>query len=332
MREIKRVCVVGAGAIGSLLVGHIGALDDVEMTVLVRRDSHAKDLNEQGLKVSGKSDLTAKVLASTDPADLGDVDLVIIATKTTAVEASVKKFKGHFPNATVMMIQNGLGCERLVRENGDWPIISGLTFMSGVRKSDVHVDYELDTPTWIGPYQTIEGDKEADKPGYPYIKQVEELINRSGLICEAYEDLRPVQWSKLIFNSCVNAIGAVTNTPHAPFYADTNDITDLGNLVEAMMAEGVAIAKAQGFELSSDPWAMNCKAVSQGGSHGGEEYAHVTSMLDDVRHKSLTEVDWITGSIVRAAKEVGVPAPYHETMYRLVKAIEKGWSMKESSH
>ncbi len=327
MKKIERVCVVGAGAIGSLLVGHIGALDDVEMTVLVRRESHAKDLNEQGLKVSGKSNLTAKVLASTDPADLGDVDLVIIATKTTAVEASVKKFKGHFPNATVMMIQNGLGCERLVRENGDWPVISGLTFMSGVRKSDVHVDYELDTPTWIGPW-----DKEADQPGYEYIKQVEELINRSGLICEAYEDLRPVQWSKLIFNSAVNAIGAVTDTPHAPFYADTDDITDLGNLVKNMMDEGVAIAKAQGIELKSDPFAMNCKAVSQGGSHGGEEYAHVTSMLDDVRHQSFTEVDWITGSIVRAAKEVGVPAPYHETLYRLVKAIEKGWSMPRGDH
>lgn len=327
MKKIERVCVVGAGAIGSLLVGHIGALDDVEMTVLVRRESHAQDLNEKGLKVTGKSDLTAKVLASTDPADLGDVDLVIIATKTTAVEASVKKFKGHFPNATVMMIQNGLGCERLVRENGDWPVIAGLTFMSGVRKSDVHVDYELDTPTWIGPW-----DKEADKPGYPYVQQVEELINRSGLICEAYEDLRPVQWSKLIFNSAVNAIGAVTDTPHAPFYADTDDITDLGNLVKNMMDEGVAIAKAQGIELKSDPFAMNCKAVSQGGSHGGEEYAHVTSMLDDVRHKSFTEVDWITGSIVRAAKEVGVPAPYHETMYRLVKAIEKGWSMPRAEH
>ena len=320
MREINRVCVVGAGAIGSLLVGHLGALPDIEMTVLVRRESHARDLNEKGLKVSGKSDLSVEVLASTEPADLGDVDLVIIATKTTAVEASVTKFKGHFPNATVMMIQNGLGCERLVRENGDWPIISGLTFMSGVRRSDTHVDYELDTPTWIGPW-----DAEVDQPGYAYIKQVEELIVRSGLICEAYEDLRPVQWSKLIFNSAVNAIGAVTNTPHVPFYADTVNLSDLGNLVHDMMAEGVAIAEARGISLSSDPWAMNCKAVSQGGSHGTEEYAHITSMLDDVRNKTYTEVDWITGSIVRAAHEANVPAPYHETLYRLVKGIEKGW-------
>ena len=320
MPEIHRVCVVGAGAIGSLLVGHIGALPDVEMTVLVRREGHAKDLNREGLKVTGKSSLCANVLASTEPADLGDMDLVILATKTTAVEASVKKMQGHFPNATVMMIQNGLGCERVVRQYGDWPIISGLTFMSGVRRSDTHVDYELDTPTWIGPW-----DAESDRPGYGQIKQVEALINRSGLICEAYEDLRPVQWSKLIFNSSVNAIGAVTNTPHAPFYADTEHLADLGNLVHDMMTEGVAIAKAKGIELSSDPWAMNCKAVSQGGSHGGDVYAHVTSMLDDIRNRSYTEVDWITGSIVRAAREAGVPAPIHETLYRLVKGIETGW-------
>ncbi len=320
MAEIKRVCIVGAGAIGSLLVGHIGALPDVAMTVLVRREGHASDLNSGGLRVTGKSDLRADVLASTDPAALGDVDLVILATKTTAVEASARTLQGHFPNATVMMIQNGLGCERVVREYGEWPIISGLTFMSGVRKSDTHVDYELDTPTWIGPWS-----EEADRPGYAFIREVEALINRSGLICEAYEDLRPVQWSKLIFNSSVNAIGAVTNTPHAPFYADTENLADLGNLVHDMMAEGVAIAAAQGIKLSSDPWAMNCKAVSQGGSHGGDVYAHVTSMLDDVRNRNYTEVDWITGSIVRAAREAGVPAPIHETLYRLVKGIETGW-------
>ena len=320
MSDIKRVCVVGAGAIGSLLVGHIGTLDDIETMALVRRESHAEDLNREGLKVTGKSDLQARVNASTEPADLGDADLVILATKTTAVEASVQKFQGHFPSATVMMIQNGLGCERIVRQYGNWPVISGLTFMSGVRKSDVRVDYELDTPTWIGPW-----DEEPNAPGHEFIRQIEILINRSGLICEAYEDLRPVQWSKLIFNSCVNAIGAVTDTPHAPFYADTEELPDLGNLVKAMMDEGVAIAGARGIDLASDPWAMNCKAVTQGDSHGGNVYAHVTSMLDDVRNRRYTEVDWITGSIVRVAREVGIPAPIHETLYRLVKAIETGW-------
>jgi len=322
MREIKKVCVVGAGAIGSLFVGHLGTLLDT--CVLTRRENHAQELNDHGLKVSGKSNLQAKVNASTDPADLGDVDLVIIATKTNAVEASAKRLEGHFPNAAILMVQNGLGCEEVVRKYGDWPIISGVTFMSGVRHSDTHVEYELDTATWMGPW-------EGGGPDFAFVKQVEALVNRSGLIAEAYEDLRPHLWSKLIFNSAVNAISAVTNLPHVPAYAKRDNLEDLGHLVHDMMMEGIRIAEAQGIQLSGNPWEMNVKAVSQGVS-GGEGYAHVTSMLNDVRNKSLTEVDWITGSIVRAAKKVGVPAPYHETLYRLVKGVELSWSQKESSH
>ena len=58
MKEIEKVCVVGAGAIGSLLVGHLGAI--VDMAVLARREEHARALNADGLRVSGKSDLHAK--------------------------------------------------------------------------------------------------------------------------------------------------------------------------------------------------------------------------------------------------------------------------------
>ncbi|MCP4001469.1 MAG: hypothetical protein GY727_11225, partial [Gammaproteobacteria bacterium] len=77
--KLERVCVVGAGAIGSLFVGHLGTV--IDTTVLTRREEHAKALNNEGLRVSGKSELHPRVTASTNPADLGDIDLVIIATK-----------------------------------------------------------------------------------------------------------------------------------------------------------------------------------------------------------------------------------------------------------
>jgi 2-dehydropantoate 2-reductase len=320
--KLERACIVGAGAIGSLLIGHLGTV--VETTVLTRREEHAKSLNEQGLKVSGKSDLQTKVIASTKPADLGEIDLVIIATKALAVEASSKMIAGHFPNAHVLMIQNGLGCEEVVHKYGDWPLISGVTFMSGTRHSDTHVEYELDTATWLGPWAETNA-------RYEDIKQVEELINRSGLIAEAYEDLLPHQWSKLIFNSAINSISAVTDLPHAKPFALQDNIEDLGNLVLDMMNEAKEIAAARGVSLADDPWLMNVNAVNRG-STSGEDYAHVPSMLDDVRNKRLTEVDWITGSIVREAKKAGVPAPYHETMYRLVKAFELSWTFENKGH
>ena len=320
--KLERVCIVGAGAIGSLLIGHLGTV--VETTVLTRREEHAKSLNEQGLKVSGKSELQTKVIASTKPADLGEIDLVIIATKALAVEASAKMIAGHFPNAHVLMIQNGLGCEEMVHKYGEWPLISGVTFMSGTRHSDTHVEYELDTATWLGPWAETNA-------RYEDVKQVEELFISSGLIAEAYEDLLPHQWSKLIFNSAINSISAVTDLPHAKPFALQDNIEDLGNLVLDMMNEAKQIAAARGVSLADDPWLMNVNAVNRG-STSGEDYAHVPSMLDDVRNKRLTEVDWITGSIVREAKKAGVPAPYHETMYRLVKAFELSWTFENKGH
>jgi len=116
MKSIDTVCVVGAGAIGSLFAGHLGAV--VETCVLARRASHAEQLNKEGLRVSGKSTRQVNITAATDPADLGDVDLVILATKANAVEGIAASLAGHFPQAMVMTVQNGLGCEDLVARQG----------------------------------------------------------------------------------------------------------------------------------------------------------------------------------------------------------------------
>jgi len=92
-----------------------------------------------------------------------------------------------------------------------------------------------------------------------------------------------------------------------------------------MMDEGKAVASARGIALHEDPWEMNVKAVSHGQT-GDDDYAHVPSMLDDVRARRPTEIDWITGAVVREAAEAGVAVPIHETLYRLVKARESGWT------
>jgi 2-dehydropantoate 2-reductase len=315
MREIKRTCIVGAGSIGSLFAGHLGSV--VESTVLTRRQVHADCLNANGLRVSGKSSLHSQIIASTDPAELGDVELVIIATKTTAVEDSARSLAGHFPNATVMTVQNGLGCEEVVAGYGDWPIVSSVTFMSGKRHSDSHVEYELDTPTWLGPWA-------GGSATQAQAREIEALINRSGLKAQAFPDLLPAQWSKLIFNAVVNSVAALSDLPHVEAFASRQELPDLGNLVQAAMDEGKRVAAARGVDLYEDPWLMNVEATSHGQT-GDDDYAHVPSMLEDVRARRKTEIDWITGAIVREAAIAGVPAPINETLYRLVKARETSW-------
>ena len=82
--------------------------------------------------------------------------------------------------------------------------------MSGTRHSDTHVEYILDTETWLGPY--------GDTP-YELAEETAALIVASGLKARAFRDLRPAQWSKLIFNATVNAVAALTGLPHDPHFA-----------------------------------------------------------------------------------------------------------------
>jgi 2-dehydropantoate 2-reductase len=310
---IERICVVGGGVIGSLYAGHLAR--DHEVSVLTRRREHADALATQGLRISGKSDFIARVHATADAAELPDFDLGILATKATQLEDAAAALTGRFPDATLMTIQNGLGAEELVRTHGDWPLLSAVTFMSGVRHADAHVEYELDTETWLGPF--------AGTATYEQAQEVEALLVASGLHARAFPDLRPAQWSKLVFNATVNTVSALTDLPHVSAFAARERDTDLGNLVHDLMAEGKAVAAAAGVALHEDPWEMNVHAVRRGETLAAEgNYAHVPSMLEDVRAGRATEVDFITGALVREAAKHGVPVPLHTAMYRLVKARE----------
>jgi 2-dehydropantoate 2-reductase len=304
---IERVCVVGGGVIGSLYAAHLARVSDV--SVLCRREEHARALVEHGLRVSGRHAFVAEVRASTEPANLPDAGLVIVATKTTELDAAAARLRGHWPEAAVMTVQNGLGAEKAVRRHGDWRLISAVTFMSGTRHADTHVEYILDTETWLGPY--------ADTP-YELVDDVARLIVECGLKARAFGDLRPAQWSKLIFNSTVNAVAALTGLPHDPHFAERDRLEDLGHLVKALMEEGKRVAAAAGVDLHEDPWEMNVLATRRGSRH-------YPSMLEDVEARRRTEVDHITGALVREAGRLGVDVPLQTAMYRLVKAREASW-------
>jgi 2-dehydropantoate 2-reductase len=302
---IERVCVVGAGVIGSLFAGHLARVVDV--ACLVRRVEHARALDDEGLRVSGRHDFVGRVTAATDPDDLPEPDLVLVCTKTTGLEAAAQALAGHFPGATVMTTQNGLGAEEIVRARGDWPIVSAVTFMSGTKHSDTHVEYVLDTETWLGPYESTP---------FETVEEIARLLERAELKAEALPDLRPAQWSKLIFNATVNGVAALTGLPHDFHFADPGY---LGDVVYELMTEGKRVASAAGIELHDDPWEMNVLATQRGS-------AHYPSMLEDVESHRPTEVELINGALVREARAAGVDAPLQTALYALVKGREASYS------
>ena len=304
---IERVCIVGGGVIGSLFAGHLAQVSDV--SVLTRRREHADALEQHGLRVSGKSDLHAQLRASTAASELPEPEVVIVATKATGLAGAVRALEGTFPAATVMTVLNGLGAEEIVREHGDWHIVSAVTFMSGTKHSDTEVEYILDTETWLGPFE---------ETPYERVQEIADTIVAAGLKAVALPDLRPAQWSKLIFNASVNPVAALTRLPHDPHFAAEEEPSDLGHLVHGLVDEGKAVAKAAGIELHDDPWEMNVLATQRGS-------AHYPSMLEDVEAPNRTEIELITGSLVRAAERHDVPVPLHTALLALVKGKEDSW-------
>ena len=154
---------------------------------------------------------------------------------------------------------------------------------------------------------------------YERVEEAAALIRAAGLKAEALRDLRSAQWSKLIFNATVNSVAALTGLPHDPHFAAEDASTDLGHLVHDLVNEGKAVAAAAGIELRDDPWEMNVHATRRGA-------AHYPSMLEDVEAHRPTEIDLITGALVREADKHGVDVPLHLALYRLVKAKEESWS------
>jgi 2-dehydropantoate 2-reductase len=304
---VERVCIVGAGVIGSLFAGHLARV--CEVSVLTRRREHADALNEHGLRVTGKSDRHATVIATDDPEALPAFDVAIVATKASGLEQAVRSLEGRFPDATIVTVLNGIGAEEIVRAHGPWPIVSGVTFMSGTRHSDTEVEYILDTETWLGPYE--------DTP-FDVVLAIAETIVEAGLKVEALPDLRPAQWSKLIFNASVNPTAALTGLRHDVHFAEEAEPGDLGHLVHGLVDEGKAVAAAAGIELHDDPWEMNVLATKRGS-------AHYPSMLEDVDARRQTEIELITGSLMREAGRHDVTVPLHRLLYALVRGKEASW-------
>jgi 2-dehydropantoate 2-reductase len=235
--------------------------------------------------------------------------VAVIATKASGLRSAAEALEGLSPEASVMTVLNGIGAEEVVREHGPWPIVSAVTFMSGTKHSDTHVEYILDTETWLGPYE---------ETPFALVQDIADTIAASGLRAEALPDLRPAQWSKLIFNAAVNPVAALTHLPHNPHFAAEAEPTDLGRLVHGLVDEGRAVAAAAGIELHDDPWEMNVLATHRGS-------AHYPSMLEDVEARRETEIDLITGSLVREAEKQDVPVPLHSALYALVKGKEASW-------
>jgi 2-dehydropantoate 2-reductase len=300
-----RVAIVGCGAVGSIFAANLAQLNDVEVWAFDPWREHMEAINAVGLRLSGAADVVGRVRATSDPAELPSCDFGIVATKSMQTSEAVQVTAHAFSAGAVCSVQNGAGNEELIAEHVEW-VIRGTTFPAGHVIEPGHVGWDTKGDTHLGPFE----------PGPAPMEQVRELAEactRAGLPTHALADARGAQWRKLIFNAASNAIGALTGLTHGRIAEPPTR-----ELAWAVMAEGRAVAQAQGITLDTSPEGLFDYAARK-----EVAYDHKPSMLQDVEAGRETEIDFLNGAVVSFGERHGVEAPLNRALTALVKGLER---------
>ncbi|HUJ10870.1 MAG TPA: 2-dehydropantoate 2-reductase [Verrucomicrobiae bacterium] len=301
------ICIVGSGALGSVIAAHLARLPDVEVHIYDVSEATTRAVQERGLRVSGAVDFTAKIHATSQQQEIPPCEFGIVATKSIHTRTAIEQTAHIFMNAAVCSVQNGLGNEEIIAEHVRY-VIRGATTMAAHLIAPGHAGFEFYSNLWIGPF-------EPSNIPYELVAQLAEIMNHAGLRVMPMQDARGAQWTKLIFNAAVNPVGALMQLHHGA--ATRFDPT--GALYEAILREGEAVATALGIRLHGDPREM----IAEGARAPGKRNV---SMLLDILARRPTEVDFINGAIADYGEKLRVPVPLNRAMWRLIRGLEHSWS------
>jgi 2-dehydropantoate 2-reductase len=302
-----RIAVIGCGAVGSLFAANLGTLDDIEVWVYDPWQEHVDAANANGLRLSGAGDVVGRVRATSDPAELPPADLGIVATKSTHTSAAVAATAHAFAEGAVCSVQNGAGNEELIAEHVR-EVIRGTTFPAGHVIGPGHVGWDTKGDTHIGPFEPSPAPMEK-------VEALADACTRAGMPTHALADARGAQWRKLIFNAASNAIAALTGRTHGQVAEPPTR-----ELAWAVMAEGTAVADAQGITLDMSPEELFDHAARKDVAYG-----HKPSMLQDVEARRATEIDFLNGAIAAFGERHGVETPLNRALTELIKGMEETW-------
>jgi 2-dehydropantoate 2-reductase len=303
-----RVCVVGCGAVGSLFAANLGTLADVEVWAYDLARDHVDAINSNGLRLTGAGDVLGRVRATTDAAELPPCEFGIVATKAMHTESAIAATAHAFEDGCVTTVQNGIGNEEALARHCE-RVIRGTTFPAGKLTGPGVVQWDVKGDTTLGPFEPRPASAAA-------IARLADACTRSGMPTEAVSDARGPQWRKVIFNAATNPLGALTGLTHGAVCEQP----PLRGLASRLVAEGKAVAAAQGIELDADP-----EELIDYAARPEVAYNHKASMLQDVEARRATEVDFLNGGIVDFGRRYNVPTPEHETIWALVKGVESSW-------
>ncbi len=322
---IKRIAIVGAGAIGGYMGARL-ALAGADVT-LIARGAHLAAIQRDGLTVTyadGHTEVAHPALATDDMAAAGPQDAVIVAVKTQTLPALAASMRVlYHPNTAVIFAQNGIPWWYFMGHAGPYAghrietVDPGGQIAAAIEYERVIgcVVYPAAAIERPGVIRHIEGNRftigEPDGSRSERILALSQLFSAAGMKAPVRPDIRNEIWIKLLGNLSINPISALTRATVDRIIADpaTRD------LLRAMMGEAQQVAEILGirFPITIERRIQMAEAIG----------AHKTSMLQDVEAGKPTEADALVGAVAELGRLVGVPTPHIDAIYASVKLLEQ---------
>ncbi len=297
-----KVTVIGAGGVGGYFGGLLARAGH-EVT-FVARGAHLQVIKENGLRVESQLDGTFTVQgnATDDPSEVGEQDLVIFSVKmyhnSDAVDALAPLIG---PETVVLTLQNGIdNGEILAKAVGDDHVMIGSAYMEG-RITEPGV------VTQGGPGIAAFGEMNVG-----ISRRGENLLQRfqeSGWRVNLHENMPGMLWKKFAYIAGSAAVCAAANC----VYEEMRTKPETRQLIRDAIEEVLAVGKARGAPIMADSLAWAMDSLDQFPGQGR------ASMAKDFTDQRPVELEGLTGTVVRMARELDVPTPANDFLYAILK-------------
>ena len=321
-----RVLVVGAGAVGGTVAGRL-AQAGVPLRVVDADADHVSLLRSPGLRLSGVRGEAAipfsaftpdRWLESEEPAP----DTVLLAVRSQATEAALGPLLDRLKADTqVVSLQNGINEERIAALVGPERTVGCVVGFGATYLAPGQVEQTSEGGLAIG---RLSGSSDAR------LEEVGALLSRA-FPTRISTNILGELWSKMLINS-VTVLGALAGLLTGELLAPEPN----KRVVLAVLREGIAVAQAAGVQLAKLEGALDPAVFTREEDEGvkaafeildliGAGFGRVKSVTwRDFELGRPTEVDFVTGEIVRRGEALGVPVPLNAAAYRMLKEIESG--------
>ncbi len=299
--KIQSVAVLGAGAVGSYVIWGLSHKKDIRLGVIAEGE-RADRLKKGGCRINDEV-YRPEVWS---PQEAEDVDLLIVSLKYGSLPEALESIKTIVgEHTTVMSLMNGVDSEELIAEQvGDGRVLRSLIKVASHKEEN---GYYFNPETTLG---IIFGELAAPFDS-ERVQAIESLFADTGIHFRSTEFIREEIWGKFRLNVCNNLPQAILGAGVGCY----SDSTHMKAISDGLRRELEQIALAKGIDMS--------KMAGTSGRGSAVPASARYSTLQDLDAGRHTEIDMFSGTLMRMGEELGIPTPYNEYTYHMIKALEE---------